>query len=131
MATTVPQTYTVQQGDSLSLISKKMYGDFSQVPALLQANPTITNANLIYPGQQLIIPVPAKSVETTTLTPAAASSNAPAVSSTSSTTVKKTISKYFGWGFLLLAAGVLAWEASKQHKQNKAAKKPATKPAAK
>lgn len=127
MATTKPQTYTVVQGDSLSLISKKMYGDFSMVDALIEANPTITNPNLIYPGQQLIIPVPAKSVETSTV-PAASSSGSGQqnASSNTTTTIKTTVTKYIGWGFGLLALMLLAYEANKQHKKNKAAKKPAT-----
>ena len=52
MATT---TYTVQPGDSLSQISKKVYGDFSMVDTLASIN-KITNKDLITPGQKLIIP---------------------------------------------------------------------------
>ena len=47
--------YTVQPGDSLSLISKKLYGDFSMVNKLVEMN-KITNPNLIHPGQQLLVP---------------------------------------------------------------------------
>lgn len=59
-------TYIVQPGDSLSMISKKFYGDFSQVDALASAN-NIQNKNLISVGQQLIIPgiEEAQVVETT------------------------------------------------------------------
>lgn len=126
MATTIPQTYTVQAGDSLSLISKKMYGDFSMVNALLQANPTITNPNLIHPGQKLIIPVPSSSVNTNSPVPgsSASSSSSSSTSTSTTTTVKKTIGKIFGWGIVGLAALLLAYEANKQKKKNKAAKAP-------
>lgn len=45
--------YTVQAGEFLSAISVKC--DVS-IAELRQANPEVTNANLIYPGQQLRIP---------------------------------------------------------------------------
>ncbi len=47
------QTYSVQPGDTLSVIAAR-YG--ITVPVLLQNNPQITNPNLIYPGQVIIIP---------------------------------------------------------------------------
>lgn len=48
-------TYTVQPGDSLSLISKKFYGSFDFVDMLAATN-KITIKDLIFPGQQLLIP---------------------------------------------------------------------------
>ena len=48
-------TYIVQPGDSLSLISKKFFNDFSQVDTIAQAN-NIQDKNLISVGQQLVIP---------------------------------------------------------------------------
>jgi LysM repeat protein len=47
--------YTVATGDSLSEISLKFFGDYSQVDAIAQAN-QITNKDVIYPGQVLQIP---------------------------------------------------------------------------
>jgi len=115
----VPQTYVVAQGDSLSLISKKMYGDYSMTDELARVN-NVTNPNLIYAGQQLIIPV---KPGTTDGSAAAASSGGNTSTSVTTTTytseVKKTIGKYFGWGILAVAAVLLAYEANKQHKKNK------------
>ncbi len=52
------KTYTVQKGDSLWAIAKKFYGDGSQYPKIHNANKDkVKNANLIYPGQVLSIPV--------------------------------------------------------------------------
>jgi len=48
-------TYTVQSGDSLSEISQKFYGDFSQVAAIAAAN-HISNVDVIFPGQVLQLP---------------------------------------------------------------------------
>lgn len=123
----VPQTYTVAQGDSLSLISKKMYGDFSMVDELAKVN-SITNPNLIHPGQQLIIPVkPGTTDGSATSNSNSNSSTAVTTTTTKSTEVKKTIGKYVGWGFGVLALLLLAYEANKQHKKNKAGKAPAAK----
>lgn len=47
------QTYTVQEGDSLDGIANQ-YG-ITELD-LLRANPSITNPDLIYPGQVLVIP---------------------------------------------------------------------------
>jgi nucleoid-associated protein YgaU len=50
-------TYTVKKGDSLSKISKKLYGDASKWRGIYEANqPLIKNPDLIYPGQVLRIP---------------------------------------------------------------------------
>jgi LysM repeat protein len=45
--------YTVQPGDWLSTIARR-HG--VSLPTLLAANPHITNPNLIFPGQQIVIP---------------------------------------------------------------------------
>jgi len=48
--------YTVQRGDSLSLIALRAYGDMFAWPRLWKANRgKITNPWLIYPGQVIII----------------------------------------------------------------------------
>jgi LysM repeat protein len=47
---TMPQTYTVKKGDTLSKIAKK-YGTTWQ--NLMKLNPAITNPNKIYVGQTI------------------------------------------------------------------------------
>ena len=49
------KTYTVQEGDWLSKISARAYGDIFAYQKLAQAN-NIPNPDLIYPGQVLTIP---------------------------------------------------------------------------
>lgn len=49
--------YTVEKGDSLSKISKKVYGDAMKYNMIFEANkPMLKNVDLIYPGQVLRIP---------------------------------------------------------------------------
>jgi nucleoid-associated protein YgaU len=51
------RTYTVKSGDSLSKISKEMYGDMMKYEVIFEANkPMLTDMDLIYPGQVLRIP---------------------------------------------------------------------------
>ena len=47
--------YVVEKGDTLAIISKKMYGDVSHVDAICRMN-GLQNGNLIYIGQKLILP---------------------------------------------------------------------------
>lgn len=47
--------YTVKQGDTLSAISKEMKGDTSLIDQIVKAN-KLTNANMIFEGEQLTIP---------------------------------------------------------------------------
>ena len=54
-AVTANKTHTVQSGDTLWGIAKKYYGNGSQYPKIMSANPDIKNANLIYPGQVFTI----------------------------------------------------------------------------
>lgn len=52
--------YTVVEGDSLSNISARVYGDYSLWPRIYSANQTTlksSDPNLIYPGEVLNIPV--------------------------------------------------------------------------
>jgi LysM repeat protein len=49
------RTYTVRRGDTLSTVAAR-YG--STVSAITQRNPQITNPDLIYPGQVIIVPDP-------------------------------------------------------------------------
>lgn len=54
---TVPRTYVVQEGDTLSKISKKVYGTASRWMEILQVNrDQISNENRVIEGQKLIIP---------------------------------------------------------------------------
>jgi len=49
--------YTVKSGDTLSKISKEMYGDANQYNKIFEANrPMLSNPDKIYPGQSLRIP---------------------------------------------------------------------------
>ena len=49
--------YTVVKGDTLSKISKEMYGDPNKYQKILEANkPMLTHPDKIYPGQVLRIP---------------------------------------------------------------------------
>ena len=50
------QDYTVQKGDSLWKIAKQFYGNGGEYTKIVNANPSISNPNLIYPGQVLKIP---------------------------------------------------------------------------
>ena len=47
--------YVVEKGDTLAIISRKMYGDVSHVDAICRMN-GIENGNLIYEGQKLLLP---------------------------------------------------------------------------
>lgn len=52
-----PLTYTVQPGDTLSLIARRTYGDASLYTAIHSANrDSVPNPNRIYPGQVLTLP---------------------------------------------------------------------------
>ena len=49
--------HTVQSGDTLSKIAQEVYGDPMKYPVIFEANkPMLTDPDLIYPGQMLIIP---------------------------------------------------------------------------
>lgn len=49
--------YTVQAGDTLSGISKKVYGEANEYEEIFKANqPMLSDPNKIYPGQVLRIP---------------------------------------------------------------------------
>jgi nucleoid-associated protein YgaU len=51
------RTYTVAQGDSLSKIAKREYGDANKWRAIYEANrDLIKDPDLIYPGQSFRIP---------------------------------------------------------------------------
>lgn len=61
MTVAVPATaaryYTVKSGDTLSKISKEMYGDANRYSQIFEANrPMLNNPDKIYPGQMLRIP---------------------------------------------------------------------------
>lgn len=50
--------YIIQKGDTLSAIAKKYYGKASLYPRIFEANKeVIKDANLIYPGQKIRIPL--------------------------------------------------------------------------
>jgi NitT/TauT family transport system substrate-binding protein len=56
-ASSLPQTYTVAAGDTLSHLALRFYGSSSRWPQIHQANAsTLKNPNYLYIGQQLLIP---------------------------------------------------------------------------
>lgn len=65
-------TYTVKKGDTLSKIAKEVYGDKNEWRNIYEANKnTIKNANILYAGQQLILPdVSAVGISTVSQVPA-------------------------------------------------------------
>ncbi|KPC30580.1 LysM domain/BON superfamily protein [Pseudomonas syringae pv. cilantro] len=55
--TAEPQYVEVKSGDTLSAISKRVYGDANQYQKIFEANkPMLKDVNKIYPGQKLRIP---------------------------------------------------------------------------
>jgi nucleoid-associated protein YgaU len=53
----VQRTYVVKQGDSLSRIAQREYGDANKWHEIYEANnDIIKNPDLIYPGQKLRLP---------------------------------------------------------------------------
>jgi nucleoid-associated protein YgaU len=48
---------TVTEGDSLSKIAKATYGQVAAWRCIAQANPQIADANKIFAGQQLLLPL--------------------------------------------------------------------------
>ena len=50
------ESYIVKKGDTLWALAKYYYGDGSKYKLIASANPQITNPNLIYVGQVLVIP---------------------------------------------------------------------------
>lgn len=56
-AKAAPRTYTVAKGDSLSKIAQQVYGRADRWTLIFEANRgTITNPDLIHPGQVLVLP---------------------------------------------------------------------------
>ena len=51
-----PQTYVVQPGDSLSKISKALYGTGARWPEILAANPTLQDPDQLFSGTVLTVP---------------------------------------------------------------------------
>ena len=49
------KTYVVEEGDSLELISKKIYGDRKKISEIMQLN-NITDANKIFVGMKIKLP---------------------------------------------------------------------------
>lgn len=105
------QTYTVGYGDSVSKISKILYGDFSKTHEICKLN-NLVDCDVVQPGQVLKVPDPTniQDAEVVPLTVDAGQG------------WKKTVGKWFPWVVVAAAAYFLGKEASKQHKKNKAAK---------
>jgi LysM repeat protein len=56
------ETYVVRRGDTLSAISGRVFGDPKRWREILKENPQVTDANRIYPGDALLVPVPEAAV---------------------------------------------------------------------
>ena len=54
------ETYVVRSGDTLSKISGRIFGDVKRWREILKENPQVTNANRIFPGDILQVPMPEK-----------------------------------------------------------------------
>jgi hypothetical protein len=102
-ATEEPQTYVIQQGDTLWGLSDKFLKDPHYWPDLWARNPKVTNPHVIFPGQRIIFkngrieiePAPVAEIENNTTTPP------PADSKTHEEPVKEiTFSVTGGEGFL-------------------------------
>jgi LysM repeat protein len=53
------KVHIVENGETLSLIAKRIYGDYGKWKVIYEANKSkINNPNLIYPKQELTIPLP-------------------------------------------------------------------------
>jgi hypothetical protein len=52
------ETYVVRRGDTLSAIAGRVFGDAKRWREILRENPQVTNANLIFPGDALLLPAP-------------------------------------------------------------------------
>lgn len=52
------ETYIARHGDTLSGIASRVLGDARRWREILSANPQVKNANLIYPGDSLLLPAP-------------------------------------------------------------------------
>ena len=50
------ETYVVKPGDTLSGIARRVFGDARRWREILAGNPQVTNANLIFPGDSLLVP---------------------------------------------------------------------------
>ena len=51
------ETYVVRSGDTLSKISGRVLGDVKRWREILKENPQVTNANRIFPGDTLLVPI--------------------------------------------------------------------------
>lgn len=104
------QTYIVGHGDSVSKISKILYGDFSKTQEICKMN-NLVDCNLVQPGQVLKVPDPTnlKDAEVVPLTAATGG-------------WKKTVGKWFPWIVVGVTAYLLTKQAHKAHKKRKAAK---------
>lgn len=96
-------TYTIKAGDSLSAISQKYFGSFNMADTLARIN-NISDKNVIHPGMVITVPdvQDAEVLETTT-----------------SSSTKGSITKYFGWGVVVIAALLVGNEVRKRRKKNK------------
>lgn len=94
--------YTVKRDDNLSKIAKEVYGDSNEWRTIYEANKdTIKDANILYAGQQLILPQASYMEEIpTTAQDISATTEIPTMSETSATTEIPTISDFDKYGLV-------------------------------
>lgn len=77
------EIYVVRHGDTLSKIAGRTFGDVQRWREILKANPQVKNANLIFPGDTLLVPIAVTTAPAGTATGLAARSGAAAGSGSS------------------------------------------------
>lgn len=87
--------YTVKRGDNLSKIAQEVYGDKSEWRTIYEANKgTIKDANILYAGQQLILPQASQTAEIPTMVEdASAATELPTTNDASATADIPTINE--------------------------------------
>lgn len=115
-------TYTVQAGDTLSSIAQDFYGSSSSYSAIMAANPSITNANVIYEGQILQIPdsgTPAVSAPVTMAPPTSQAASTPAPTAPTSLLGAAPEMTKMMWILVALSAAVLGFYLMKHFAEKK------------
>lgn len=84
--------YTIEKGDTLSAISNKIKGDNSLIDQIVKAN-DLTDANMIFEGNQLTIPITDGSTPAQPVAPAQETAPAVAAAPADSSSAKEWIAQ--------------------------------------